>query len=875
MRTRNKRSVARWLTGIGLLAGITFQTPVYAFNSILNTFNSTYPASSSGANASCQLCHGSSTSTWNEYGWGLRQNGRNFGALENQPSVNINGGTTMLDEINASTQPGWTTGANNNLYNSGGLISSTQTPPGGISGLLDPAVGNQPPVADANGPYTGTTGVALTFDGTGSFDNDGTIVSYDWDFGDGIGTGTGATPTYTYGMAGTYTVSLTVTDDNGDSDTATSTAVITDPGMNQPPVADPNGPYSGTTGLPVSFNGAGSTDPDGTIVSYDWDFGDGVGTGTGVTPSYTYQAAGTYTVTLTVTDDNAATDTASTTATITDPGGCTGISITEASYSQKGKNEVLTVRGTGVRNGDFILANAYDTSQILGTANGRNGRFKFSIKNPVPFPCRVRVTQPGSASCGELDVTSAPANCAPQPPVGEAPVGRGDLYSTPVGVPLNISATRLSGVLYNDFDPDGTVLTAVNLDTTGTNGAVTLNPDGSFSYTPPAPGSGLGSDNATDSFSYQAQDADGNLSGVTRVVIQMLSNQTDFKITMNYELGMHCTGFEFAYCCVLPPYNSILAQVIKPAQGDPAGAGNNFVDGFPRLLEGDPSVGLDGLNRETVLRDPALDPTGNFKKYQLRYYHDAQPRQEGNTGKPNASTLISAAEGNSLQYFNTVYDSAAPDPTTNALMTGTYNNIPGVVLGDGDFNDPTDNYANGWLNHFYIYVDPATGGPNLEGHGATGLEADKIRLGVTGQVEYPANSGAALQPLGPTGNGAFENVLTFSADTGTVVFTQAKVLEDLPIMLTSPRIWEALGLPLTPFEDTINFFGDPGAVDEDAIRPYVAMKASLHEYPSGNAVMGSNGEPVIGFGTAPIDIPNCERCHSSPSVDPVTGLPNV
>ena len=108
-----------------------------------------------------------------------------------------------------------------------------------------------------------------------------------------------------------------------------------------------------------------------------------------------------------------------------------------------------------------------------------------------------------------------------------------------------------------------------------------------------------------------------------------------------------------------------------------------------------------------------------------------------------------------------------------------------------------------------------------------------------------------------------------------MVFTQAKVLEDLPIMLTSPRIWEALGLPLTPFEDTIGFFADPGAVDEDAVRPYVAMKASLHEYPSGNEVIGSNGEPVIGFGTAPIDIPNCERCHSAPSIDPATGNPNV
>ena len=177
-------------------------------------------------------------------------------------------------------------------------------------------------------------------------------------------------------------------------------------------------------------------------------------------------------------------------------------------------------------------------------------------------------------------------------------------------------------------------------------------------------------------------------------------------------------------------------------------------------------------------------------------------------------------------------------------------------------NDATDNYANGWLNHFYIYADLEGSNPNN-----SSLEADKIRLGVSGQVEYPPNSGAALQPMGPTGNGAFDNVLTFSADTGTVVYTQMKVLENLPVMLTSPRIWEALGLPLTPFEDSIDFFGDPGAVDEDSIRPYVAMKASLHDYPSGNAVIGSNGKPVIGFGTAPIDIPNCERCHSAPALN--------
>ena len=34
---------------------------------------------------------------------------------------------------------------------------------------------------------------------------------------------------------------------------------------------------------------------------------------------------------------------------------------------------------------------------------------------------------------------------------------------------------------------------------------------------------------------------------------------------------------------------------------------------------------------------------------------------------------------------------------------------------------------------------------------------------------------------------------------------------------------------------------------------------------AGAATLDSEGNPVIGFGTAPIDIPNCERCHSNPA----------
>lgn len=62
-------------------------------------------------------------------------------------------------------------------------------------------------------------------------------------------------------------------------------------------------PTSGSAPLTVQFSSAGSSDPDGTIVSYSWNFGDG-GSSTAANPSHTYSSAGTFTATLTVTDNN-------------------------------------------------------------------------------------------------------------------------------------------------------------------------------------------------------------------------------------------------------------------------------------------------------------------------------------------------------------------------------------------------------------------------------------------------------------------------------------------------------------------------------------------------------------------------------------------
>lgn len=87
------------------------------------------------------------------------------------------------------------------------------------------AIPNQPPTSDPNGPYAGTVGSAITFDGSGSSDPDGNLLSYSWAFGDG-NTGTGANPSHAYAAVGVYNVTLTVTDDQGASDSTASVASI-------------------------------------------------------------------------------------------------------------------------------------------------------------------------------------------------------------------------------------------------------------------------------------------------------------------------------------------------------------------------------------------------------------------------------------------------------------------------------------------------------------------------------------------------------------------------------------------------------------------------------------------------------------------------
>jgi PKD repeat protein len=151
---------------------------------------------------------------------------------------------------------------------------------------------NAPPVATFTVACNGPT---CTLDGSGSSDPDGTIVRYDWYLGDGQMRFGGASLNYIF-HTGTFSPTLIVTDNSG----ATSTAVRTLSVVNAPPVAS----FTSTcNGLTCTFDGSGSSDPDGTIFRYVWSFGDGEWSYySGATAMHTF-AAGTHTVTLYVTAD--------------------------------------------------------------------------------------------------------------------------------------------------------------------------------------------------------------------------------------------------------------------------------------------------------------------------------------------------------------------------------------------------------------------------------------------------------------------------------------------------------------------------------------------------------------------------------------------
>jgi len=173
---------------------------------------------------------------------------------------------------------------------------------------------NVPPVADAsaNEPYTSLVEESIIFNGSRSYDSDGTIINWNWNFDDG-NNDTGEIVTYAYSIPGIYNVTLKVTDDQGAVDVYYTSVVINE--CNIPP-SNPTlkGPTSGNINAIYLFTVV-SADPDNDMIRYIVDWGDEtnntltdfVQNNTLVNVTHKWETAGVYIVKAYAKDKNNAT----------------------------------------------------------------------------------------------------------------------------------------------------------------------------------------------------------------------------------------------------------------------------------------------------------------------------------------------------------------------------------------------------------------------------------------------------------------------------------------------------------------------------------------------------------------------------------------
>lgn len=324
------------------------------------------------------------------------------------------------------------------------------------------------------------------------------------------------------GFSGADSFTFTCTDGMATSQPGTVTITVGAAGNNAPVADDATFSLDENSAATTAVGTVTATDPDaGDTLSYAISAGNGSGAfaidaNTGAisvanAAPLNFEATPSFVLTVTVTDSGALSDTATITINLND--------VNDAPVLADAARGVAEDSPDGTNVGAPVVATDPDTSAPNNTLSyaitaGNTGN-AFAIDNagqitvataaaitdPGTFTLTVTVTDGGALSdTATITVTVGGTN--------DAPVATGDAFSTNEDTALVVPAP---GLLGNDTDPENDPLTAV-LDAGPLNGALALNADGSFTYTPSA------NFNGSDSFSYHAND--GALdSGVVTVTI--------------------------------------------------------------------------------------------------------------------------------------------------------------------------------------------------------------------------------------------------------------------------------------------------------------------------------------------------------------------
>jgi len=202
------------------------------------------------------------------------------------------------------------------------------------------------------------------------------------------------------------------------------------------------------------------------------------------------------------------------------------------SYSLN-KNNSLNIAAPGVLSNDFDVDGdtlVVDTVPAVAPAHGSlqlnaDGSFSYTPQTNYAgedfFVYQVTDGQGGTA-LGRVSLRIEMTNAAP--------VAQNDSYQVNEDERLVVDAAN--GILANDFDPDGDVITLVTeLPTTVKNGQLVLASDGSFLYIPNQDFFG------TDSFSYQIKDPAGLVSTATVLLTVIAQNDPPVVQASSYSVN--------------------------------------------------------------------------------------------------------------------------------------------------------------------------------------------------------------------------------------------------------------------------------------------------------------------------------------------------
>ncbi len=311
---------------------------------------------------------------------------------------------------------------------------------------------------------------------------------------------------------GTDSFTVTVTDDQG----GTTTQVISVTLANVDDAATIGGQtsYSGNEG-DVGSGTMTATDPDGltdgTYFTVTTPASNGTAAIDPATGAWTFTPTdpnwfGTDSFTVTVTDDQGGTTTqviSVTLANVDDAATIGGQTSYSGNEGDVGSGTMTATDPDGLTDGTYFTVT---TPASNGTAaiDPATGAWTFTPTDPNWFGTdsfTVTVTDDqGGTTTQVISVTLANVN--------DGPVANDDSFTTLEDTP--ISATLGTGVLANDTDVDGDSLTVNTIPIMDvSNGALVLNTDGSFTYTPNIGWSG------TDTFTYQITDGNGGSAQAT------------------------------------------------------------------------------------------------------------------------------------------------------------------------------------------------------------------------------------------------------------------------------------------------------------------------------------------------------------------------